>query len=178
MRQVLGGEDFDRLLDQAKERAFHLETRDDYAAETETDSLRAFLEDEAGDPGGEWFEPWAAQVRRMQGNGVAVQRARIVSRPHTAYTRYLLALSPHNEAAGEDVRYLSRAEANPVDAASDDFWLLDDHTVSFSLFDDRGFWVGGAVTEDPVIVAHAVSIRDRIWATAIDYREYLVRSSM
>lgn len=177
MRQVLGGEEFDRLLDQAKTRAFHLETRDDYAAESETDSLRAFLADESIDPGGDWFEPWAGQVRRMRGRGVAVQRARIVSVPHTGYTRYLLALALSNEEAGEEIRYLARSEADSADAVSDDFWLLDDQLVSFSLFDDRGFWVGGAVTEDPVIVAYAASIRDRVWAAAVPYRKYLVRSS-
>lgn len=172
MRQVLGGDPFDRLLDEAKSRAFHLETHDDYLAETESDSLKAFLADETIDPGGDWFTPWTDQVARMRARGVAVQRARIVGEPHTAYTRYLLALARHNVAAGEDVRYLPRSQALAADAASDDFWLLDDRAVAFSLFDDRGFWIGGAVTENHRIVAYAIGIRDRVWHTAIPYTDY------
>ncbi|MBO0855529.1 MAG: hypothetical protein J2P18_17400 [Nocardia sp.] len=172
MRLVAGGEPFDRMLDGAARRAFHLETSDDYLAEDETDSLRAFLADETIDPGGPWFDPWAAQVRRMTGRGVSVQRARIVSEPHTGYTRYLLALARHNVEAGEDVRYLPRQDAEPADAGSEDFWLLDDRAVSFSVFDDRGIWIGGVITEEPVIVGNAAAIRDRIWAAAIPYQRY------
>lgn len=167
MRQVLGGDPFDRLLDEAKSSAFHLETSDDYLAETESESLRRWREDESSDPGGEWFDSWTDQVRRMTERGVTMRRVRIVSEPHTAYTRYLLALARHNEAAGEQVRYLARHDAHPADAASDDFWLLDNRLVSFSLFDDRGFWIGGAVTEDPVLVSNAMAIRDRVLAAAV-----------
>ncbi|WP_433567134.1 DUF6879 family protein [Nocardia sp. CA-151230] len=177
MRQVLGGEDFDRLLDEAKTRAFHLETHDDYRADSETASLKAFLADESTDPGGDWFTPWTDQVGRMVGRGVAVQRARIITQPHTAYTRYLLALTRYNIAAGEDVRYLARNNAAPIDANTEDFWLLDDRTVAYSLFDARGIWVGGAVTEDAVIVANAVEIRDRVWRAATPYAEYLGHST-
>ncbi|MFJ9367081.1 DUF6879 family protein [Nocardia sp. NPDC101769] len=177
MRQVLGGEDFDRLLDEVKTRAFHLETHDDYLAETETDSLRAFLADESIDPGGDWFTPWTDQVRRMVGRGVGVQRARIVTRSHTAYTRYLLALTRYNVEAGEDVRYLPRNVAASNDAITEDFWLLDDRTVVYSLFDAGGIWIGGAVTEDPVLVANTVAIRDRVWRIATPYAQYLGRAT-
>ncbi|MBF6062983.1 hypothetical protein IU500_12600 [Nocardia terpenica] len=177
MRRVLGGEPFDRLLDDAKARAFHLETHDDYLAENETDSLRAFLDDETIDPGGDWFIPWGDQVRRMANRGVAVQRARIVSEPHTGYTRYLLALARHNLDAGEDVRYLARADAEPAESASEDFWVLDDRVVSFSLFDEDDYWIGGAVTDDPTIVNCAIAIRDRVWSAAIPYHDYLARQA-
>ncbi|MEU4315895.1 DUF6879 family protein [Nocardia sp. NPDC024068] len=172
MRQVLGGEPFDRLLDEAKSSAFHLETSDDYLAETESDSLRRWREDETGDPGGPWFDSWTDQVRRMTNRGVTLHRARIVSEPHTLYTRYLLALARHNTAAGEQVWYLPRQDASAADAASEDFWLLDNRVVSFSLFDDRGYWIGGSVTEDPVLVNNAMEIRDRVLAAAVRYDIY------
>ncbi|QLY31865.1 hypothetical protein H0264_06035 [Nocardia huaxiensis] len=173
MRQILGGEDFDLLLDGAKTRAFHLETHDDYRAEIETDSLRAFLADETTDPGGDWFAPWINRVGRMAGRGVAVHRVRIVTEPHTAYTRYLLALTRYNVAAGEDVRYLARHNSPPTDAHTEDFWLLDDQTVAYSLFDAEGLWIGGAATEDTVMVANAIAIRDRVWGEATPYHDYL-----
>lgn len=94
MRQVLGGDPFDELLNEAVSSAFHLETGDDYLAETESESLRRWREDETRDPGGEWFRPWTDQVRRMTDRGVTIQRARVVSEPHTVYTRYLLGSCP------------------------------------------------------------------------------------
>ena len=175
MRLVPGGEPFDRLLDTATARAFHLETRDEYLAADEDDSLAAFLADESADPGGAWFTPWTDQVRRMVGRGVTVQRTRIVTEPHTGYTRYLLALARHNVDAGEDVRYLPRANADPSDANAEDFWLLDEHTVVFSAFDARGFWCGGAVSAVPQILRYAVDVRDRVWSVAIPYRDYRTR---
>jgi hypothetical protein len=172
MRQVLGGDPFDELLNEARSSAFHLETGDDYLAATESESLRRWREDETSDPGGDWFRPWTDQVRRMTDRGVTIQRARIVSEPHTVYTRYLLALARHNTAAGEQVSYLARHDAHPLDAATEDFWLLDNRMVSFSLFDDRGYWIGGSVTEDPVLVSNAIAIRARVLAASIPYDTY------
>jgi len=175
VRLIPGGRPFDRVLDSASARAFHLETRDEYLAADEDNSLTTFLADETSDPGGAWFAPWTDQVRRMVDRGVRVQRARIVSEPHTGYTRYLLALARHNVDAGEDVRYLARADAARSDADADDFWLLDDHVVVFSVFDTRGFWCGGAATSVPRIVQYAVEVRDRVWPAAIAYRDYRAR---
>lgn len=175
MRLVPAGEAFDHLIDEAEHRAFHLETNDEYLALGETDSLHAWLADEASDPGGEWFAPWADQVRATVARDVVMQRARIVSEPHTDYTRYLLALAAHNVAAGEDVRYLPRDRAEASDAASEDFWMLDDRAVAYSVFDDAGFWIGAAVTTDPVLVGCAATIRDRVWAAAIPLADYLSR---
>ncbi|MEV5391913.1 DUF6879 family protein [Nocardia farcinica] len=175
MRQVPGGDPFDRVLDQAQRRAFHLETRDDYLTASESQSLAAWLADESSDPGGDWFTPWTQQVQRMTARGVAVQRARIVTEPHTDYTRYLLALARHNIGAGEDVRYLPRADATPADSAAEDMWLLDDATVVYSVFDDQDHWIGGVATDNAGLVQHAIAIRDRVWRAAIPYRDYVDR---
>ncbi|MCP9623873.1 hypothetical protein FOH10_21110 [Nocardia otitidiscaviarum] len=174
MQLLLGAEQFRPVLATAQYRAFHLETRDEYLAETEHESLTAFRADESIDPGGPWFDGWLQQVRSARDRGVAIERARIVSVPHTFYTRYLLALTRHNVAAGEDVRYLRREDADPADAVAEDFWLLDERLVAYSLFDERGYWVGAAASTDPVLVAAAVAIRDRIWAQSVPYGEYLV----
>ncbi|RJO78406.1 hypothetical protein D5S18_05795 [Nocardia panacis] len=175
MRLILAGESFDQMIDQAQHRAFHLETEDQYLAAAEADSLRAWLADPRTDPGGDWFAPWAAQVRATVARRVAVQRVRIVSEPHTDYTRYLLALAEHNRAAGEQIRYLPRARADPRDAVAEDFWMLDDATVAYSVFDGAGYWIGAAVTEDPVLVGTAADIRDRVWSKSIPYGDYVIR---
>ncbi|MFI9503975.1 DUF6879 family protein [Nocardia sp. NPDC052566] len=175
MRLISAGEPFDQLIDETQRKAFHLETHDDYRAANETVALHAWLADETSDPAGDWFAPWAEQVRATVARGVVMQRARIVSEPHTAYTRYLLALSEYNVAAGEDVRYLPRSDADPADVGAEDFWLLDDRTVAYSVFDADGFWVGAAVTADPELVRYATSIRDRVWAAAIPFAHYISR---
>lgn len=61
------------------------------------------------------------------------------------------------------------------DAATEDFWLFDERAVAFSLFDARGLWVGAALTDETVIVAHTVAIRDRVWSAAIPFGEYAAR---
>ncbi|GAA5052015.1 DUF6879 family protein [Nocardia callitridis] len=172
MRLLHGPDELRPVFAAADRSAFHLETRDDYVSESESESLSAFRADETIDPGGEWFSDWTNHVSATVAGGVAVRRARIVSEPHTLYTRYLLALSRHNVAAGEDIRYLARHDADPSDAITEDFWLFDDRLVAFSLYDVRGVWVGAALTEEPVIVAHAVAIRDRVWSVARPFGEY------
>ncbi|WP_280363777.1 DUF6879 family protein [Nocardia wallacei] len=173
MRLISGNASFPQLFATVKSRAFHLETRDDYLSASEHESLTRFRADESADVGGPWFANWSNLIRETTGRGVAVQRVRIVTEPHSLYTRYLLALAEHNTAAGEDIRYLPRHQADPRDSQSEDFWVLDDDRVAFSVFDENEYWIGGALTDDPDIVAHACSIRDRVWANAIRYEEYV-----
>lgn len=172
MRQLLGGDAFGPVFDSALHRLFHLETRDDYSAENETAALMRWKSDETADPRAESFSRWAATVSGIVGRGVAVQRARIVTEPHSTYTRYLLALAEHNTEAGEEIRYLARHEAVPGDAVAEDFWLVDDDAAAYSLFDDRGFWVGAALTSDQAIVGPAIAIRDRVWGAATPFEKY------
>ncbi|MBO0880961.1 MAG: hypothetical protein J2P17_11580 [Mycobacterium sp.] len=173
MRLIAGNKAFPDLFATVDSRAFHLETRDDYQSASETESLARFRADETADVGGPWFANWSNLIRATTSRGVAVQRCRIVTQPHTLYTRYLLALAQHNTAAGEDIRYLPRHEAEPDDSAAEDFWLLDDDRVAFSVFDDNNYWAGAALTDDRVIVAHARSIRDRVWKMATPYPDYV-----
>ncbi|WP_280453684.1 DUF6879 family protein [Nocardia brasiliensis] len=173
MRWISGNAAFPELFATVKARAFHLETRDDYLSESEHESLQRFRADETVNVGGEWFANWSNLIRDTSGRGVSVQRVRIVTEPHTLYTRYLLALAEHNTAAGEDIRYLPRHAASSSDSRSEDFWVLDDDRVAFSVFDHNEYWIGSALTDDPDIVAHACAIRDRVWTPAIPYREYV-----
>ncbi|WP_280393274.1 DUF6879 family protein [Nocardia wallacei] len=173
MHLISGNAAFPDLFATVKHRAFHLETRDDYLSASESESLTRFRADESADVGGEWFSNWSNLIRDTTGRGVAVQRVRIVTEPHTLYTRYLLALAKHNTAAGEDIRYLPRHQARPADSRSEDFWVIDDDRVAFSVFDENEYWIGAALTDDPDIVAHARSIRDRVWTAATRYEEYV-----
>lgn len=171
MRQ-LSRDELAAFVASAKVRAFHLETRDEYSSESEDQAVQDFLAGKTTDPYGPWFHPWEKFVQNLTGRGVTMQRLRIVTVPHTRYIDYEHALAPHNIAAGEDVRWLPRDQADPDDSIADDFWLVDDHTVAYSLFDSGDWFIGGAVTTDPAIVASARAIRDRAWARAVPHDQY------
>ncbi|MBB5915128.1 hypothetical protein BJY24_003995 [Nocardia transvalensis] len=173
MHLISGNASFPDLFATVQARAFHLETRDDYLSASENESLTRFRADESTDVGGDWFANWSNLIRETTARGIAVQRVRIVTEPHTLYTRYLLALAKYNTAAGEDIRYLPRRNADPADSRSEDFWVLDDDRVAFSVFDENEYWIGAALTDDPTIVAYACSIRDRVWTVATRYEEYV-----
>lgn len=161
------------FLRTSRTRAFHLETQDDYIAEDEIEPIRAFL---AGESVAEYGETWGEYdelVKDLTGRGVAVQRVRIVTEPHTDYTRFALATTPRNLRIGEDVRFLPRHHVRPEDYTADDWWLLDNDTVAFTVFLTSGEYVGFAVTTDPVIVAQCREVRDRVWPIAVPYDAYV-----
>ncbi|MGW1742060.1 DUF6879 family protein [Nocardia sp. NPDC001965] len=160
---------FLNLFREAKREAFHLEVKDDYYPADYPPVVR-FL---AGEPEDyEWFQPWLEHVRETTARGVAVNRARVVSVPHNNYTRYARHVAQLNAEAGEDVRYLSRHLIAPDELTTDDWWLFDDSTVAFTVFEPGGRWVGGAVTTDPQIVAYIRTVKERVWSMAVPLREY------
>ncbi|WP_040864996.1 DUF6879 family protein [Nocardia exalbida] len=163
-------EGFPDLLRTCKREAFHLEVLDSYAEPNEHEPFRRFLADEPDDYA--WFQPWTELVQEATSRGVAVTRVRIVTEPHTDYTRFALAVAALNVRAGEDIRYLPRHRAGEV--PSDDYWLLDDETVVFSAFGESGGW-SGAVTSDPHIAAYCRGLRVRFWSLATPFPEYVTQ---
>ncbi|MBF6466297.1 hypothetical protein IU427_14080 [Nocardia beijingensis] len=163
-------EGFPDLLGTCKREAFHLEVLDTYAEPNEHEPFRRFLADEPDDHA--WFQPWTELIQETTSRGVAVTRVRIVTEPHTDYTRFALAVAALNVRAGEDIRYLPRHHAGEV--PSDDYWLLDDETVVFSAFGESGGW-SGAVTTDPHIAAYCRGLRARFWPLATPFAEYVTQ---
>lgn len=161
-------EGFPNLLRTCKREAFHLEVLDSYAEPYENEPYRLFLADEPDDYA--WFKPWADLVQETVSRGVAVTRVRIVTVPHTDYTRFSMRVAELNTDAGEDIRYLPRHEAGEV--PPDDFWLFDDEKVIYSAFGEPGGW-SGAVTTDPNIVAYAHGLKERFWSLGTPFREYV-----
>ncbi|WP_280272663.1 DUF6879 family protein [Nocardia wallacei] len=163
-------EGFPDLLRTCEREAFHLEVLDSYAEPGESEPFRRFLADEPDDYG--WFEPWTDLVQETVGRGVSVTRVRIVSVPHTEYTRFSMRIAELNTAAGEDIRYLPRHEAGEV--PPDDFWLFDDETVIYSAFGVSGGW-SGVVTTDLHIAAYALGLKQRFWPLGTPFREYVFK---
>src|SRR5204862_2843429 len=84
-------DDWDELFSAVSRSAYHLEMRDTYAVGEEADAFAAFL---AGRPfdqeqNAKVWRRWRELVRRGTARGVDFRRARIVSEPVSAYTRFL-----------------------------------------------------------------------------------------
>ncbi|WP_280275134.1 DUF6879 family protein [Nocardia wallacei] len=156
----------------AHSRAFHLEVEDSYGVASENEQLQRFLKGEETGYPDDW-QQWDAFVHEVTDAGTSIQRLRVVTEPHTDYTRFLLRHTDRNVTAGEQVRYLPRHKVSADAYTVDDWWLFDDSVLAFSVFTPEGEWAGGAITEDPVIVSRCVTIRDELWPIGIPFEKYL-----
>jgi hypothetical protein len=149
--------------------AFRLETRDRYNEPGEQEPFRRWT---AGDPDEEYLwgdgDPWFAAARRAADEGRPVRRVRVVTVPLGEYSQYALWSAQGNIAAGEDIRWLARAQAGalglpvapPVDA-----WLLDGRVAELR-FDAADRLLGAELRDDAQTVAAHERWRDVAWAHA------------
>ncbi|WP_063043303.1 DUF6879 family protein [Nocardia pseudovaccinii] len=168
--QLVAGEEFENLFRTCQHEAFHLEVQDTYETPEESEPFRKFLAAEPDDYG--WFQPWLSHVREVTSRGVAINRARVVTEPHTDYTRFAKAVARFNAEAGEDVRYLPRHQIDTEELTQDDWWLFDDNVLAYTAFEPSGRWVGAAVTTDPRLVGYCRRVKQRVWASATPLAEY------
>ncbi|WP_280315493.1 DUF6879 family protein [Nocardia abscessus] len=170
MRLIQGEKFVDLFRAGDWKRAFHLETQDEYFVADEHEPFRRFL---AGEPDDyEWCRSWDDLVREVTATGKQVHRVRLVSVPHVDYTRFGLTIAPLNIQAGEQIKWLPRPLIDSAELA-DDYWLFDDRLVVFVTFEENGDFGGFAATDDPVIAAHCVAVRDRVWDLGIPHAEYV-----
>lgn len=168
--ELLRSEDF-RALFRSSSRAFHLELRDSYNVAREDEPFRKWLAGEVDNY--EWRQPWLSFIREVTASGIAVQRVRIATVPHTDYFRWEVALTPQNIDAGEDVRFLPRHLADGVALPSDDCWLFDDEKLVLSIFTPDGRDGAFVRDTDTRRTADYRTARDQIWARAVPYGEYV-----
>jgi hypothetical protein len=102
-----------------------------------------------------------------------VQRVRVVSIPHVAYTRWGIEVAPLNIEAGEDVRYLPRHLTEDIQWPDEDYWLMDDTKLILSVFSDDGRTGGFALETSPELVRQCLIVRDQVWERAIPYAQYI-----
>lgn len=106
-------------------------------------------------------------VREATAEGKRFTRVRVVDLPLSDWNRYSYALADHNIAAGEDIRYLVRSEADTLGLPDDDYWLFDSSRAVKMRFDDADRFVGGEVIEDPGEIVKANYWRDAAWHKAV-----------
>lgn len=133
--------------------------------------MRQWLEGEAPDLG--WFDDWLDNVRARAAEGRTSRRVRVVSTPMTDNARYSLWLARLNNEAGEDIRYLDRADAAGLPGF--DYWLFDSRTVARMHFDDDDMFAGFEVFEDPAVVIELNHARDVAWHRALPRDEFAAK---
>jgi hypothetical protein len=150
--------------------AFRLETRERYNEQEEVVPLRRFL---AGEPDYGWNEEWVIMLQRRVADGQRLERVRVVSEPHSDYTRFGLDLARVNVPAGEDVRYLPRHRVAGLDLPDHDFWLIDSTRLAILRFGEDDQMLGAEVHDDPATVVKHCYYRDVAWHYAVPFAEYV-----
>jgi hypothetical protein len=162
----------EHLLRTCERSAVHLEMRDGYMLD---DPL--FTEWKAGhrhNPAdrSSWWRPWLQTIADTTGRGVDVRRARIVSEPISQYIRFEHGITFTNTAAGEQVRWLPRAQATDLALPGNDFWLIDDNLVMVHHFSGNGDFVTEEMTSDPTVVKLCATAFEAVWDRAIPHDDY------
>ncbi len=137
--------------------------RSGYNPSYEGESLRKFLKGEPDDLS--WMQAWLRMVREATSEGRRYFRARVVDLPMSDWNRYSYALSAHNIAAGEDIRYIERS--NAVGLPDHDYWLFDSSRLVIMRFDEADRFIGGELVEDPSEIIRHNYWRDAAWHKAV-----------
>jgi hypothetical protein len=161
----------DNLFETYQRSAFRLETRQIYHIPDEQDQFHQFLR---GEPGGvdEDSLEWEALVRANVVAGKTMQRAKLVRRPFTDYTRWLMADGvPYNINAGEDYRIVDITERE-LDLPDLDFWLFDESIVMLLHFNEDDTFREQEILENPPGLEQYLTWRDYALEHSVPFSEY------
>lgn len=168
---LLLGADFGALFETYEHTAFRLEVRDSYlGVGYEQEPFRKWQVGEPDDMA--WRRDWLDGVRRRAAEGRSMSRVRVVSMPPTDYVRFSYRNCADNIEAGEDIRYLDRADA--LDLPAYDYWLFDSLHLYTMHFDDENAFHGAELVTDPAIVAQHLQWRDEAWRRSAAYRDFAI----
>jgi hypothetical protein len=175
MIHVAGDGIFEPLFHAARQYAFPLEVQDTYGVADEVEALRRWEAGETYEPEEQpaSWKAWDDLMTETVERGITLERLRVVTVPHSGYTRWLLSQTDTRLEVGEAVRWLPRHLANPTDVPGDDYWLFDDDTVAFTTFAATGEFMGLSITTDPGIVGRCMQARAMLWPNGIDHTRYV-----
>ncbi|TXC96056.1 DUF6879 family protein [Streptomyces sp. ISID311] len=163
--------EFGRLFTAFKHTAWRLETRRRYASDEDTETYRQFIRGEPVNWDGVDAE-WCAKRREQSALGKRFERVRIIDTPPTAGQLYLLDNAKRNSAVGEDIRNLSRADAEQLQLPQEDFWIFDSRFVALLNFDDADNLIDVELITEPVAVNRYAQVRDAAWHYAASYQQF------
>ncbi|MFF3518459.1 DUF6879 family protein [Streptomyces sp. NPDC002573] len=168
--KVIGLEEFGRLFETFEHTAWRLETRRGYASDREDPTYTEFVE--TGGITLDYDDEWSRNIRRQVLADKTVGRVRIIDEPPTEGQLFLLADSPRNTAAGEDIRCLPRSEADARLLGTEDFWIFDSRLVARLNIDEQDVFHDVEIITEPAEVLRYCQIRDRAMHGAIPCTEF------
>ncbi|MEV6544381.1 DUF6879 family protein [Streptomyces sp. NPDC051665] len=165
-------DEFDRLFTTFEHTAWRLETRRRFASDEQTPEWRQFT---AGQPI-EWDydDAWCRNVRAQTDAGKRFERVRLVDSPATPGQRFLRSNAVRNCAVGEDIRNLSRSEADRLHLPTEDFWIFDSRLVARLLFDQDDNLTSAELITEPAAVGRYCQARDAAWHYAVPYEDFKI----
>lgn len=165
---------FPELLGGAAKSAVHLEMRDSYAVDYESEPFKKWRTGFRHNPKDRqsWWRPWLDLIEETVGRGVVVRRARIVSEPVSEYIHYEHSGTFTNIAAGEQVRWLPRRRASDIALPGNDFWLIDGHLVRWNHFTGDGASAGGEISTDSAAAKLCADAFEAVWERGIPHDQY------
>lgn len=152
--------------------AFRLETRDRYNSPREAESFRKFL---AGERDASFHENWLTMVREATVEGRLFARVRVVSIPLADYSRFGLWGAGFTREAGDDIRYLTRDQAEAANLPKHDYWLFDSRKLVMMRFADDDRFIRAEVVEDPATIVEHNYWRDVARHHAISRDEFATK---
>lgn len=167
--------EFDGLFTQFEHTAWRLETRRRYASDEGTDTYRQFLRGGPVDWTGVDAE-WCQERREQTALGKLFGRVRIIDEPPTPGQLYLLDNARRNSAVGEDIRSLTRSNAERLRLPAEDFWIFDSRLVALLNFGDDDQLVNVELITEPVAVNRYAQARDAAMHHAIPYQDAAPRT--
>lgn len=145
--------------------------RDRYNSPREVESFRKFMSGEADDLA--WHQNWLAMIREATAHGRRFSRVRVVSLPLSDYSRFGLWISRFAHEAGDDIRYLTRDQADERDLPRHDYWLFDSRKLVKMHFGDDDRFLGGEVITDPATIVQHNYWRDVARHYAVRRNEFV-----
>ncbi|MGH3782052.1 MAG: DUF6879 family protein [Pseudonocardiaceae bacterium] len=164
------GQEFGQLFRAFEHTAFRLEVRTTYSPSYEQESFRKFL---AGEPDDlPWMQDWLSMIREATKEGRSFARVRAVSFPLSDYNRGSHVVAQHNNAAGEDIRYLTHGLAKAISLPDHDYWLFDSRKLAIMHFGNDNSFLGTEIVEDPSVIVQHNYWRDAAWHPALRRGEF------
>lgn len=142
-----------------------MEVRDRYNAPREVESFKKFLAGEPDDLA--WAGTWFSMIREATAEGRRFSRVRVVSLPLTDYSRFGLWASSFTNAAGEDIRYLTRDQADDAGLPQHDYWLFDSRKLAMMHFGEDDRFLGTEIVEELTEIVKHSYWRDAAWHHAV-----------
>ena len=106
-------------------------------------------------------------LRAATAAGRRFARVRVVTLPLNDYSRFGVWCAQFTGGAGEDIRYLTRNQADTAELPNQDFWLFDSSKLLRMHFDEQDRFLGGELVEGAAEIVKANYWRDAAWHKAV-----------